>query len=490
ASGSGLRDTLVGGVIPSDLNTTALASPPAGPAALRLAHALLAFLSSSPTTNSNTLPNNSHPHHPPFPQTTRPTSLLSSYTYLTPLTPHHPHLNRAILDILEGQLIAGVVIVAFILLFLIREWVVQQQPLLLAGQAVEVEGAPRGGRREGVLWEGVGVEGVEEGEVREGEAGLEGGLEELEQVMRRVEAEGARVRRQADILEQARRRLVELRGAGDERPDLDSEGEAEQDRGELGGGGDISSTPGSGSSSGVPDRKFVGRAAQIQRLLEEAEGILGAESAAGPKGAGRDGEEVADLEGSGNVGRATTPEQSGGGVDNSEELPITNAGPDAKINIRRSGRARARAVPEPRERAGAAGEQRRRREDEAMRRLEAEIRGEETLEALAAALGAQADEVLAAARMPDDALAPEAREATDLITGEPAPDGATPPVRHALDARVDQAGLQDPELDDDEVEEGEEAEDPSLVRPAAPPTYLQRLADWFWGDIVANHAHD
>ena len=54
-------------------------------------------------------------------------SILSSWSYLSSLTPSDLW-NRIILDIFEGQLITCLVITGFILVFLIREWVVQQQP--------------------------------------------------------------------------------------------------------------------------------------------------------------------------------------------------------------------------------------------------------------------------------------------------------------------------------------------------------------------------
>ncbi|KAF2485130.1 hypothetical protein BDY17DRAFT_97138 [Neohortaea acidophila] len=57
-------------------------------------------------------------------------SILSSWTYLSSLT-NNSRLNRIILDVFEGQIITCVVIAGFILVFLIREWVVQQQPLLI-----------------------------------------------------------------------------------------------------------------------------------------------------------------------------------------------------------------------------------------------------------------------------------------------------------------------------------------------------------------------
>lgn len=59
----------------------------------------------------------------------RQASLLSDVSFLKSLT-SHPSINRLILDIIEGQIITVLVVIAFILIFLIREWVVQQQPVI------------------------------------------------------------------------------------------------------------------------------------------------------------------------------------------------------------------------------------------------------------------------------------------------------------------------------------------------------------------------
>lgn len=58
-------------------------------------------------------------------------SILSDVDSVNDLT-SSPLLNRMILDVMEGQIITLLVVVAFILVFLIREWVVQQQPILNA----------------------------------------------------------------------------------------------------------------------------------------------------------------------------------------------------------------------------------------------------------------------------------------------------------------------------------------------------------------------
>ncbi|KAJ5295334.1 hypothetical protein N7508_010155 [Penicillium antarcticum] len=80
-----------------------------------------AFTSSAGQDNNsnNSTPSSSKPRYP---------SWLSDVKFLNNLTPY-PTINNMIIDTLEGQLITLLVVVAFILLFLIREWVVQQQPM-------------------------------------------------------------------------------------------------------------------------------------------------------------------------------------------------------------------------------------------------------------------------------------------------------------------------------------------------------------------------
>ncbi|OJJ31026.1 hypothetical protein ASPWEDRAFT_118916 [Aspergillus wentii DTO 134E9] len=55
-------------------------------------------------------------------------SWLSDVKFLNSLTPS-PTINNILIDTLEGQLITLLVVISFILVFLIREWVVQQQPM-------------------------------------------------------------------------------------------------------------------------------------------------------------------------------------------------------------------------------------------------------------------------------------------------------------------------------------------------------------------------
>lgn len=70
-------------------------------------------------------------------------SLLSDINFLKNLT-RHPTLNRLIISIVEGYIITILVVVSFILVFLIREWVVQQQPGINMGAGFNAEIVPAG----------------------------------------------------------------------------------------------------------------------------------------------------------------------------------------------------------------------------------------------------------------------------------------------------------------------------------------------------------
>ena len=73
----------------------------------------------------------------------RSSSWLSDIRFLRTLT-RSTVLNNLIIDALEGQIITLALVTAFILIFLIREWVVQQQPNLFGGAEARVNlpGAP------------------------------------------------------------------------------------------------------------------------------------------------------------------------------------------------------------------------------------------------------------------------------------------------------------------------------------------------------------
>ncbi|KAI2612353.1 uncharacterized protein GGS25DRAFT_474956 [Hypoxylon fragiforme] len=74
----------------------------------------------------------------------RPSSLLSDVAILKNFT-RHPAINRTVIAVLEGQIITLLVIVCFILIILVRDYVVQQQPeinMRAAFAAAENEQAP------------------------------------------------------------------------------------------------------------------------------------------------------------------------------------------------------------------------------------------------------------------------------------------------------------------------------------------------------------
>ena len=74
---------------------------------------------------------------------TRRSSWLSDFTLLKSLT-RSPTLNNILIDTLEGQLITLMVVISSILIFLIREWVVQQQPGMNIGAGAPADAAVAG----------------------------------------------------------------------------------------------------------------------------------------------------------------------------------------------------------------------------------------------------------------------------------------------------------------------------------------------------------
>ena len=78
--------------------------------------------------------NNATGHSGPSP---RSSSWLSDFQFLKSLT-SSTRVNNLVIDTLEGVLITLFVVTAFILVFLIREWVVQQQPNLNGGLDVDI----------------------------------------------------------------------------------------------------------------------------------------------------------------------------------------------------------------------------------------------------------------------------------------------------------------------------------------------------------------
>lgn len=488
------------------------------------------------------------------------TSVFSSWSYLSELTPN-AKLNRALLDIFEGQLITCVVIIGFILIFLIREWVVQQQPLVNMEQLNNVQA-------------------------------------QLRDAADRVQEENDRFRRQQELLDQARRRLLELQretedaqrqtpetlGAG--RPEFigwerleetidaatemlsqgDREGfeaqapivteqiraagyepstdlesftdrvysklasypDAERREWETllvaeirrknrpsgeGAGQDTNEDVESPESESteeesdaaerppMPERDFSSRATQIQRLLEEADGIF---SQVHGDAAAREESSAAETdltEAGPSTGRSASTESwqsvSRPGEPSltdkftkpvsepeydieREEIPITNAGPNAKINIKRSGKGKARAVPEPK-----AEDKDKIKVDEEVKKLEQEIVAEDaTMNEQASA-----DTQNGNSSNPDDP--PTDRPIDDSLAGRV---GSAFREEFGLDldeaVRPDTRHLAGSGQNDASNPQTTASNEDSDHIPDVVPQHgiYERLADWFWGDIQATNA--
>ncbi|KAK6434454.1 hypothetical protein LTR95_009364, partial [Oleoguttula sp. CCFEE 5521] len=394
-------------------------------------------------------------------------SIFSDWTYLSELTPN-PTTNRILLDIFEGQLITCIIIIGFILVFLIREWVVQQQPLIQNVEHMQLQvaeaAAQVGAQRLHIAEQLATIEEIQR-ETRD----LQSAREELERTLAEAgevdNGDLARIRRLTERVERLAKktprafseRMLEqpmddatlrLRN-GDEKaftsavisivrqvgvsskvqpeltqnfvdriwkkigtyseeirwhwekaftitielyeplPGLDVEALQEL---ELGSAMNGEVGEGSVRRPAMPDRVRSSRAMEVQRVLEEtdagvqrlaAEAGLGVASASGP---GPDLSETANAEAAvldtETVDPAeptarpitpttdapvadplpSTPEPDDNGFNQSmtiklgttrksttasEELPITNAGPNAKVNIKRSGDRPIRAVPPP-----------------------------------------------------------------------------------------------------------------------------------------------
>ena len=91
--------------------------------AKRFFHGILYYNSIGIVSSNSTLPDSTKVHQ----ASQRSPSWLSDMSFLQSLTPWTT-INNLVIDVFEGQIITLFVCVAFILIFLIREWVVQQQP--------------------------------------------------------------------------------------------------------------------------------------------------------------------------------------------------------------------------------------------------------------------------------------------------------------------------------------------------------------------------
>ena len=497
------------------------------------------------------------------------TSIFSSWFYLSELTPN-ARLNRILLDIFEGQLITCVVIIGFILIFLIREWVVQQQPLVNMEQLNNVQ-------------------------------------QQLREAADRVQEENERFRRQQELLDQARRRLLELqretedaqrqtvetlsdegpeymgwenleetidaatemlsqgdrdgfetqapvfteqiRAAGrDPSTDLNDftdrvyaklasypdaerrEWEAllvaeirrKNERSEAIIGLSASpqrETPESESAEEgtdlvarppMPERDFSSRATQIQRLLEEADGIFGQvhgdatvrEDAsplqAAPIEAGPSTTRSPSTESWQSVSPPAEPSSSEKANESNEraaephydvekeEIPITNAGPNAKINIKRSGTGKVRAVPEPKiEDKNSPEKKEKNKIDEEVKKLEKEIAVEDAPTddpppSESQDVNSPTSDGQQSDQTNDDSLAGRVGSAFREEFG--LDEIVAPDSRHLAGFGQNDASAHAATPSDEDADHRQDLLPQRRV--------YERLADWFWGEIQAPNSQE
>ncbi|GAB7362808.1 hypothetical protein MBLNU230_g3111t1 [Neophaeotheca triangularis] len=355
-------------------------------------------------------------------------SLFSEWSYISHMS-DSPRFNRLVLDIFEGQVITCVVIAGFLLVFLIREWVVQQQPLANLAEANQqlhqavdhlqeehdhLHDRERQLQRQVQLldeaqrqlqaWEE--ESGMTAAELRDvGEDAttdqdefmdwqrLDYLMDEVTQRLHNQTDDGeyfrlgaAQVIRQsapakragvsssefADWIfarlrnmEEEDRRQWELVLMSEMRRLARSEALPQEVRSAVAEGASSEQQPegqqeDSDSSHGrpnMPDRDTSFRATEVQRLLQEAEGVLGTpeEREARTRQFERAQRGLDAFTGLANAEsiHATKRADRDPSTKGSEKpappepLPITNAGPEARMNIKRVGTERARPVPEP-----------------------------------------------------------------------------------------------------------------------------------------------
>ncbi|KAK5170643.1 uncharacterized protein LTR77_005232 [Saxophila tyrrhenica] len=569
----------------------------ASPAATSNAHT---DLYANPTTNfTQTLPTTAPSLLTPFPHLAHPTS--------------SPRLNALLLDIFEGQLITCLIITAFILIFLIREWVVQQ-PILMNLRA-EDAGVDEGmmeewqvrlretqervraqrealeetrGRLERlgegtgfVGWERLGEvmdEGTEYMRIGEGEGGeveyarfVAAAREFVEQVRaakaqsvtpeeitrklaEKLSAYGVEERRRWEgvLLEEFAKQAVARRkkesssaGGADAIAQTVDESDEWVDMDED----DSEASTAPRRRPRLPERDFMARATRVQRSLVEADEETEDQGPAiGPSPANvprlldvtsmrdevrqemlaafiSDSFRLPDGEAAVPAPPSTAPAQQppertgtndGDGNENAsskptrafDPLPITNAGPDAKVNIKISGTGRLTAVPEPRD------EEVVERETEELEKLEREIAEEDGAVGSWEGAGTDADSAAAGAdsatAAEGDANANPAADQANTNNNPFHPAGRMPPERRNSESfgnRVasvfrEEFGFEDAghEFDElrvainqplpperDEGEPGVDAEPDEVPRRVEVRNVglVGRIRDWFWGDIRA-----
>lgn len=196
-------------------------------------------------------------------QDPRSASWLSEVKFLNTLT-RSPVLNNLIIDALEGQIITLALVTAFILIFLIREWVVQQQPNLFGGAEAGIN-LPGAQNAEAPVMQP--VDQRHQGPHGEGAVGLVDAAAQAQVPRARVIAR-PRPRRPApprQTSDQDTNQRERTGALGHE----EAETESSQSQAEASDNESKDQAQGSLQRPAMPDRDKLARAAEIRRTIEE-----------------------------------------------------------------------------------------------------------------------------------------------------------------------------------------------------------------------------
>ncbi len=240
------------------------------PLGLKLLKKLYSFVigraSGEPSSSLTSMANSTgHTAHVP-----RSSSWLSDVKFLRTLT-RSTTLNNLIIDALEGQIITLALVTAFVLIFLIREWVVQQQPNLFGGAEARVN-LP--GAQNAAAPVQQPVDQRHQDPDGEGAVGLaDAGVQAQGPRARMIARPRPRPARPRQISEQGANQRDDFATEGSEHEDLEIENPNPQ--------ADASETDpkdqsqGSLSRPAMPDRDRLARAAEIRRNIEERSRVSG-----------------------------------------------------------------------------------------------------------------------------------------------------------------------------------------------------------------------
>ncbi|KAM3416608.1 ERAD-associated E3 ubiquitin-protein ligase doa10 [Cercospora zeina] len=531
-------------------------------------------------------------HNATFHHSQADVSILSSWTYLSELT-SSTKVNRLILDVFEGQLITCVVILGFILVFLIREWVVQQQPLVnleqinheqrehdqlvqrrdrLRRQAQLLEeararlaalqnenGNERDANSPDMSWEQlyamVDAATSEFGEDDDSRARFAIKAAEVLRHVLAAENAGSDAGVLADKVYEKLRTLsddereaweevllAELEARGARRQDSSALAEAHSSRSaEQNDGGDsfdvndVSTVPGGSASQRrppMPTRATSSAATHIKRILEESSGdhLTVAGPSTSPNTSLPQSSESASLvsapsliDGSPMEGNwiSCSPPSRGPSTNDvataaspavseprdytptnavqtdKDVVPITNAGPDAKVNIKRKDKGKARlVVPEP---ADGTKTSKIITADDLKKRIAEKLNQiEERASSSGSSSKANTGEAERNDEQPtsnsnDNPFHPDGPEPeSSAPVGRPIPESEGNLPTTSIDDAEEEAQIRRAELGPEVVGEAEPATATQPSQPqahaAVPQTTVQWVMDWFWGDIQPQNA--